>query len=115
MLAFQARIQQAHKSSTTPANSPKGDHEANGRAENGVQAFQNMARQMRLAVEHHLEVRIPHKHPVLMWSIEWVSGAHNRFKNGRDGGKAPREPADRQNHILVMEFREIVQFIPVRA
>ena len=29
MLAFQARIQQARKSRTTPANSPKGDHQAN--------------------------------------------------------------------------------------
>ena len=43
MLALQARIQQARKIRTTPTNSPKGDHQANGRAEKGFQAFQNMA------------------------------------------------------------------------
>ncbi len=69
MLALQMRIQQARKSRTTPTNSPKGDHQANGRAEKGVQAFQNMARRTRLAVEHHLGVRLPHKHPLLMWIL----------------------------------------------
>ena len=31
-----------------------------------------------------------HRYPVLMWLIEWVGGAHNRFKDGRDDGKTPR-------------------------
>ena len=91
MLALQARVQRARKCRTTPVNSPKGDHQANGRAEKAVQVFQNMARRMRLAAESHLGIRIPHKHPVLMWLIEWVGGAHNRFKEGRDDGKTPSE------------------------
>ena len=115
MLALQMRIQQARKSRTTPTNSPKGDHQANGRAEKGVQAFQNMARRMRLAVEHHLGGRLPHKHPVLMGMIEWVSGAHNRFKDGRDDGKTPRERAGWQTQSLVMEFGKVVHFMPFRA
>ena len=53
MLAFQARIQHAIKSRATPANSPKGDHQVNSRAGKGVQAFQNMARRMKLAVDSH--------------------------------------------------------------
>ena len=69
MLVFQSRIQQARKRRTIPANSPKGDHQANGRAEKEEQAFQNIARRMSLAVESHLGVRYPHKHPVLMWLI----------------------------------------------
>ena len=59
MSAFQAGMQQARKSRTTPANSPKGDHQTNGRAEKGVQAFQNIARQMRLAVGSHLGIQLP--------------------------------------------------------
>ena len=93
MLAFQARVQRARKSRTTPANSPKGDHQANGRAEKAVQVFQNLARRLRLAAESHLGIRIPHKHPALMWLIEWVGGAHNRFKDVRDDGRTPRERA----------------------
>ena len=115
MLAFRARVQQARKSRTTPTNSPKGDHQANGRAEKGVQAFQNMARRMRLAIESHIGCRIPHKHSVLMWLIEWVGGAHNRFKDGRDDGLTPRERAGWQNQSVVLEFGEAVQFIPFRA
>ena len=114
MLAFQARIQQARKSRTTPVNSPIGGHQANGRAEKGVQAFQNMARRMRLAVESHLGVRLPHKHPVFMWFIEWVGRAHNRFKDG-DDGRTPRERAGWQTQSLVMDFGEVVQFIPFWA
>ena len=91
MLAFQARVRQARKDKTTPSNSPVGDHQANGRAEKGVQVFQNVARRMKLAIESHIGVRLPHRHPVLMWLIEWVGGSHNRFKDARDDGKTARE------------------------
>ena len=56
-------------------------------------AFESMARSMRVAVESHLGIRIPHKHPVLMLLIEWDGGAHNRFKDRRDDGKTTRERA----------------------
>ena len=90
MLVFQARVKQGRTSRTTPKNSPKGDHQANGRAEKAVQVFQNMARRLRSAIECKLGVRLPHKHAVLMWLIEWVGGARNRFKQGQDDGKTPR-------------------------
>ena len=115
MLAFQSRLQQARKSQTTPVNSPKGDDQASGRAEKGVQTFQNVARRMRLAVESHLGIRFPHKHPVLMWLIEWVGTAHNRFKDGQADGMTPRERAGWQSQSLVVEFGEVVQFIPFRS
>ena len=50
-----------------------------------------------------------------MWLIEWVSGTHNSFKEGRDDGKTPRERAGWQNQSTVMELSEAVQFIPLRA
>ena len=115
MLAFQARVQRARKCRTIPTNSPKGDHQANGRAEKAVQVFQNMARRMRLAAESHLGIRIPHKHPILMWLIEWVGGAHNRFKAGRADGMTPRERAGWQSKSEVMEFGETVHFIPFQS
>ena len=115
MLAFQARVQQARRNRTTLKNSPKGDHQANGRAEKGVQVFQNTARRMRLAIEGRLGVRIPHKHPVLMWLIERVGGAHNRFKEGQDDGKTPRERAGWQIQSSVMEFGECIRFVPFQS
>ena len=107
MLAFLVRVQQARKRRTTPTNSPKGDHQANGRAEKGVRALQNMARRMRLVVESHLEIRLPHRHPVLMWLIEWVGGSHNRFKDGCGDGKTPRERAGWQTQSLVMRSEKL--------
>ena len=79
-----------------------------------MQAFQNMARRMKLALEAHLGTRLPHKPPVLMWRIEWVGGAHNRFKDGRDDGKTPRDGAGWQSQSVVLEFGEVVQFIPFK-
>ena len=37
------------------------------------------------------------------------------FKDGPDDGKTPRECAGWQTQSLVMEFGEVVQFIPFRA
>ena len=90
MLAFRTRVQQARNSRTTPTNFPKDDHQANGRVEKGAQNFQNMARRTRLAVESYLGSRLPHGHPMLMWLIERVGGAHNRFSHGRDDSKGRR-------------------------
>ena len=97
-----------------PSNSPVGDHQANGRAEKGVQVFQNVARRMKLAIESLIGIRLPHPHPVLMWLIEWVGGAHNRFKDGRDDAKTPRESSGWQSQSLVLEFGELIQFIPFK-
>ena len=44
-----------------------------------------------------------------------VRESHNRLKDGRDDGKTPRERAGWQTQSLVMEFGEVVQFIPFRA
>ena len=60
-------------------------------------------------------VRPSHKHPVLIGLFEWVGGAHSRFKDGHDDGRTPRERAGWQTQSLVMEFGEVVQFIPFRA
>ena len=80
-----------------------------------MQTFQNLARRLRLALEACVGARIPHRHPVLMWLIEWVGGAHNRFKEGRDDGRTPRDRAGWQRQSLVLEFGEVVNFIPFRA
>ena len=69
---------------------------------------------MRLAVESLLGVRLPHKHPVLMWLVEWVGRAHSKFKDCRDDQKTPRERAGWQTQSLGMEFGEVVQFMPFR-
>ena len=49
-----------------------------------------------------------------MWLIEWVGGAHNRFKDGRDDGKTPRERSGWQSQSVIMEFGEVVQVIPFK-
>ena len=115
MLALQARIQGARRHHTRLVNSPKGDHHANGRAEKGVQVFQNLARRMKLALEGRLGLKIPHKHPILFWLIEWVGGAHNRFRQGLDDGKTPRERVGWSSQSVVAEFGETVDFIPFEA
>ena len=100
MVAFQARVRQARKDKTIPANSPVGDHQANERAEKGVQVFQNVARRMKLAIESHIGIRLPHRHPVLMWVIQAVGGAHNRFKDGDGDGKHTK----RNRMMAIPEF-----------
>ena len=50
-----------------------------------------------------------------MWLIELVGGAHDRFKDGCDDRKMPRERAGWQIQRLVMELGEVVHFIPFRA
>ena len=50
-----------------------------------------------------------------MWLIDWVGGAHNRFKQGQDDGKTPRERAGWRANSNVVEFGEAVDFIPFNS
>ena len=114
-LASHARVQKARRSRTTLKNSPKGDHQANGRAEKGVQVFQNNARRMGMAVEGKLGIRVPHQHPMIMWLIEWVGGAHSRFKERQEDGKTPRERAGWRIQSSVMECGKCIRFVPFQS
>ena len=96
MIAFQARFQQARKKKTTPANSPVGDHQANGRADTGVEAFQNMAWRLKLALESHLGIRlvISAEEPreadgELEVEVLDIDGGPNVESDGGDGVPAP--------------------------
>ena len=77
--------------------------------------FENLARRIRLAVESRVGARLPHRHPIMYWLIEWVGGAHNRFKEGQDDGRTARERAGFQAQSIVLEFGEKVYFVPFES
>ena len=68
-----------------PETSPPGDSKANGRAERGVQALEEMVRVLRSQLEDRLGVILPIFHAATTWMIEHAADLITKYQVGQDG------------------------------
>ena len=62
-----------------------GESQTNGLAERAVQAIEDQARTLLVALEARIKVPIPSNHAVLTWVVEHAAYLLNRFQLGPDG------------------------------
>lgn len=91
-------------------NSPVGASASNGVAERAIQAVQHQVRVMKLALERRWGMRIPHKHSVVPWIIEYASFLLNRFEVSHDGKTAYERLKGRRAKVLGLEFGEAIHW-----
>eukprot|EP00971_Amphidinium_carterae_P141731 2807558-Amphidinium_carterae.2 len=70
--------------------SPRGDHRANGLAENAVRQVKDLTRTLILAVEAHLQQKLPARHPLVLWAPRHAAWSINCYRVGKDG-KTPEQ------------------------
>ena len=63
------KIKEIRESETLVEWAPRGDKNANGLAERGVQAAEGMARTLKVELEERLNGNMPADHPVMAWLI----------------------------------------------
>ena len=94
--------------STVVEWSPKGESQANGRAERGVQTLEGLARTHKLELEEKLMEKVPVDSPVFAWLIEHVADIHNKFHVYPDGTTAYERIKGRRYQGEMLEFGQIV-------
>ena len=80
-------------------NSPKGESQSNGAAENAVQQVEDQVRCMKLGLEDRLRRNIPTNHPLVAWVVQYAGDLLSTYLIGHDGktpiqrltGKVARE------------------------
>ena len=68
-----------------PKESPAGDHQANGEAENAVKEVKRRIRAIRGTLETKRKEKIKEDHPILTWMPQHAAAQINRFKVLSDG------------------------------
>ena len=69
-------------------NSPVGASASNRVVERAIQSVEAMTRVLKVALESRWQVRIPAKHAIIPWMIEYAALLLNRFEVGHDGKTA---------------------------
>ena len=92
--------------------SPVGDSQSNGLAENAVRELKGVARSLKFAVAtlHNAEVHA--KHPILPWLISHAAAVINRAQLGKDGLTAFRRWKGRDFRRALPPFVEVVLYLP---
>ena len=91
-------------------HSPVGASASNGVAERAIQSVQGQVRVLKLALEDRLQVKIPHRHPVVPWIMEYAGFLLNRFEVGRDGKTAYERLKGRRSRTLGLEIGEAIHW-----
>ena len=91
-------------------NSPVGSSQSNGVAEKAIQSVQGQVRVLKLALEKRWGIKIPHRHSVIPWVVEYAAFLLNRYEVGHDGKTAYERLKGKRAKTLGIEFGEGVHW-----
>ena len=88
IVALQEAVKNSRQSDTILENSPKGDSQSNGAAENAESEAEGMIRTWRMCVEEKLKAVIDNKQVLLPWLVMHKGVIITRYKTVHDGKTA---------------------------
>ena len=82
---LQEEVRELRRGKTICTNSPVGESECNGRAENAVRQVQVKVRTFRAAMEAKTTIKLDMSRPFTTWLIRWVGEVLTKYSVGGDG------------------------------
>eukprot|EP00435_Cladocopium_sp_Y103_P016599 s3099_g4.t1 len=93
----------------------KGESATNGPIESCVGRLQGQARTLKSSLEEHYNMKIPPRHPVLSWLVDYCGALISRFLRGPDGRTGYERSTGRPWRIKLPEFGENVLYQPLKG
>ena len=75
----QIAMQELRPNRIVPINSPVGESESNGRAENFIRRTQEKVRTLRHHVEQKIGMKLPDQSPVMAWLVRWAAELLSKY------------------------------------
>ena len=88
--------------------SPVASSKSNGSVERAILSVEQMVRALRSALGRRWKRRIPTRHPVMAWIVEYAGHLLNRFEVSRDGKTAYERCKGKRSKSIGVEFGEAV-------
>ena len=99
-----------------PETSSPGESQSNGAAERAVRSIEDQLRTMKLALESHINAKIPCQHPIIAWMILYASHLLTKELVGEDGLTGYERLHGQRAEDRVPEFGEVIYFyVPKRC
>ena len=108
IVALQEAGKNSRQSGTILENSPKGDSQSNGAAENAVREEEGMKRTGKMSVEEELKAVIDNKHVLLPWLVMHARVLITRYKTVHDGKTAYQRIKNKRPSNKMQPFGEKV-------
>ena len=90
VVTVQEEIRELRRGKTICVNSPVGESECNGRAENAIRRVEIKVRTLRSHIEEGTGVKLDMTKPFATWLIRWAGEILTKYTQGKDG-KSPWE------------------------
>lgn len=114
-IEVQTAMQELRFNLIIPVNSPVGESERNGSAENVIRRVQEKIRTLYHHVEQQVGIRIPEYSPVMAWLMRWVGELISKYSRG-DDGKSPYERIrSKPSSVPLVPFGEKVLYLPMKT
>ena len=85
LVTVREALARCHGGQVTPEQSPKGEHQANGVAEEAGRTVRDQARVLKLQMEVRIGRKVALIEPIMPWLIRWAAMSVSRFQVGKDG------------------------------
>ena len=106
LLLFKEAVKNSRQSDTFLENSPTGDSESNGAAENAVREAEGMTRTWKMSVEEKLKAVIDNKHVLLPWLVMLAGVIITRYVTVHDGKTAYQRIKNNRPCNKILPFGE---------
>ena len=108
-----AKVRESSGMKTIIEHSPVAESQANGTAEQAVQALEGIVRTMKLDIEEKLGCRVPVGSPVFTWLVEHAADVTNKCHVFLDGTTSFERVKGRKHRGELQEFgMQVLQRIP---
>ena len=88
VVTVQEEIRELRRGKTICVNSPVGESECNGRAENAIRRGEVKVRTLRSSIEEKTKSKVDMKKPFATWLIRWAGEILTKYTRGKDGKTA---------------------------
>ena len=110
IVAVREALARCHGGVVTPQQPPKGEHQANGVAEEAGRTIRDHARVLKINLQAKVGRKIEPDEPIMPWLIRWAAMALSRYSRGKDGKTPYQRQIGRSCDIEVVPFGEVVLY-----
>ena len=111
----QTAMQELRPDLIIPVNSPVGESESNGRAENAIRRVQEQIRTLRHHVEQRVGIKIPDQAPIMAWLVRWAGELISKYSRGDDGKSPYERTRGKPSNVPLVPLGEQVLYLPMET
>ena len=115
VVAVQEEIREIRRGKTICVNSPVGESECNGRAENAIRRVEVKVRTLRAHIEDKTRSKVDMSKPFATWLIRWAGEVITKYTKGKDGKTSWHRRRGEECAKPIVPVGEKVLYLPLKT